>query len=91
MVLRQQIGSTYRLARKIVVFVIGLTVVAVGIVMIVAPGPATLVIPAGLAILGLEFAWARRLLKTMREKTQSALAPLRSAARKGSKETTESD
>ena len=91
MALRQQIGITYRLARKIVVLVIGLTVVAVGIVMIVTPGPAIVVIPAGLAILGLEFAWARRLLAKMKEKTQSALAPLRSVSRKGPKETTESD
>jgi hypothetical protein len=39
-----------------------LTVLLIGIVMIILPGPAILVIPAGLFILGLEFAWARRLL-----------------------------
>lgn len=35
--------------------------------MIVAPGPAIIVIPMGLAILGLEFAWARLWLKKLRE------------------------
>jgi tellurite resistance protein TerC len=35
--------------------------------MIVAPGPAIIVIPVGLAILGLEFAWARHWLRRLRE------------------------
>jgi uncharacterized protein (TIGR02611 family) len=40
----------------------GFTVLLIGIVMIVAPGPALIVIPAGLAILATEFRWARRIL-----------------------------
>lgn len=52
-----------RQTRRVVVFVVGVTVVLLGIVMILLPGPAILVIPAGLAILGLEFRWARRLLR----------------------------
>ncbi len=48
--------------------VIGFTVLAIGLALIVLPGPAILVIPAGLAILSIEFAWARNLLKRMREK-----------------------
>jgi hypothetical protein len=40
-----------------------MTVVLLGLAMILLPGPAILVIPAGLAILGLEFRWARRLLR----------------------------
>jgi len=50
------------------VAVIGATVVAIGVAMILLPGPASLVIPAGLAILATEFAWARRLLKRIRER-----------------------
>ena len=34
--------------------------------MIVAPGPALIVIPIGLAILGVEFAWARLWLRKLR-------------------------
>ncbi len=43
-------------------------VVAAGIVMIVFPGPALIVIPIGLAMLSLEFAWAQRLLDTTLER-----------------------
>ncbi len=44
----------------------GGTVLALGIAFIVLPGPAFLVIPAGLAILAMEFAWARRWLRKAR-------------------------
>lgn len=57
---------TYRWARRCVIAVVGGTVVLIGVAMIVFPGPAVVVIPAGLAILGLEFAWARRWLKKVR-------------------------
>ncbi len=56
----------YRQARRIVILVIGVTVILVGVAMIVLPGPAFVVIPAGLAILALEFAWARRWLRRLR-------------------------
>jgi len=52
--------------KKIVVGIIGFTVLLIGIVMIVLPGPSLLVIPAGLAILGTEFMWARNLLKKLK-------------------------
>lgn len=57
---------TAGLVRRIAVAVVGLTILAIGIVMIVAPGPAIIVIPVGLAILGIEFAWARLWLKRLR-------------------------
>lgn len=64
-----------RQARRIAVLVAGSTVVLLGVVMIVLPGPASLVIPAGLSILALEFVWARRWLagirKTVRRVGQS--------------------
>lgn len=59
---------TYRIARRIVIGIVGTTVVLVGIVMLVTPGPGLAVIPAGLAILGLEFAFARRWLQKVRER-----------------------
>ncbi|MBU4200694.1 MAG: PGPGW domain-containing protein [Verrucomicrobia bacterium] len=49
--------------KKLVILVIGGSVMLVGIAMIFLPGPAFIVIPAGLAILAIEFEWARRLLK----------------------------
>ena len=40
---------------------------AIGVALIVLPGPALVVIPLGLAILGVEFAWARRWLRKVRQ------------------------
>ena len=52
---------------------VGGTVVLIGVVMLVSPGPAFVVIPIGLAILGLEWAWARRLLRAVKERGGEAL------------------
>jgi uncharacterized protein (TIGR02611 family) len=49
--------------RRMVVAVIGGTLLLIGIVLLVLPGPAFLVIPIGLLILATEFAWARWLLR----------------------------
>ncbi len=57
---------TYRQARRVVILLIGSSVILVGVAMIVTPGPAILVIPLGLAILALEFAWARLWLRRVR-------------------------
>jgi hypothetical protein len=70
--------SPRRLARKIIVAVVGGTVLVFGIALIVLPGPAVVVIPAGLAILASEFLWARRLLHPM---TRGALGAREIAAR----------
>jgi tellurite resistance protein TerC len=58
---------SYRQARKAVILLVGSTVLLVGLAMVVLPGPAVLVVPLGLAILGLEFAWARRWLHRIRQ------------------------
>jgi uncharacterized protein (TIGR02611 family) len=47
---------------RIAYVVAGFVVLAAGIALLVAPGPAFVVIPFGLAMLSLEFAWAERLL-----------------------------
>ena len=62
-----------RTIKRIFVAVIGGTVLLIGFALIVLPGPAFIVIPAGLAILAIEFAWARRWL----EKTRAFLARAR--------------
>ena len=66
-VIKRTIHLTYKAARRIAIAVLGTTVLILGIVMIIAPGPALIVIPVGLAILGIEFAWARHWLKRLRE------------------------
>jgi tellurite resistance protein TerC len=67
----------YRLARKVVVSVVGGSVVLVGVVMFVTPGPALVVIPAGLAILATEYVWAQRWLERMRQETIRAVRAVR--------------
>ena len=56
-------GWTYRGVRRLVILAVGSTVILIGFIMVALPGPATLVIPLGLAILATEFAWARRILR----------------------------
>ncbi len=56
----------YRLARRIVVAVIGGTVLLGGIIMLVTPGPGVAIIMLGLAILAIEFTWAKLWLGKVR-------------------------
>ena len=65
--MKRLMNMTYKAARRIIIAVVGAVVLLTGVVMLVTPGPAFIVIPAGLAILGLEFAWARLWLKKARE------------------------
>ena len=51
-----------------IVAVIGFAVLAIGIAMIVLPGPAILVIPLALSILATEFVWAKKLLKKIKSR-----------------------
>ena len=55
-------------ARRVIIFVVGGTVLLFGVVLIFTPGPAIIVIPIGLAILATEFVWARKLLDKVKEK-----------------------
>jgi tellurite resistance protein TerC len=59
--------ETLRQARRVIVAVVGFTIVLLGIAMIVMPGPGWLVILAGLSILSGEFLWARRLLNRIKK------------------------
>ena len=59
---------TYKFARRIIVTLVGSTILVLGVIMVVTPGPALVFIPLGLAILGLEFAWARAWLRRLRER-----------------------
>jgi tellurite resistance protein TerC len=69
---------TYKWAKRIAISIVGFTVLAIGIAMIVLPGPAVIVIPVGLGILGLEFAWARRWLSKVKERGASIVNAIRS-------------
>jgi putative transmembrane protein PGPGW len=53
--------------KRIAILVVGSTVLTIGVALLVLPGPAFIVIPVGLTILAVEFAWARRWLLKARE------------------------
>jgi tellurite resistance protein TerC len=55
-----------KIVKRVIVSVVGVTVLLIGIALLVLPGPAFVVIPVGLAILAMEYAWARRWLKKAR-------------------------
>ena len=52
--------------RRTVVAVIGITILLVGLLLIFLPGPGLVVILIGLAVLGSEFVWARRVINRAR-------------------------
>src|ERR1700690_4460157 len=57
---------TVEQVRRVFRIVAGFTLLAVGVVMIVTPGPGWLVILLGLSLLAAEFIWARRLMDRMK-------------------------
>jgi uncharacterized protein (TIGR02611 family) len=73
---RSRLGSarrhpTSRLAKKIVVSVLGGLVLAIGLVLIPLPGPGWLIVLGGLGIWAIEFMWARNLLRFTRNKLRA--------------------
>ena len=63
-----------KIVKRVIVSVIGATVLLIGIALLVLPGPAFIVIPVGLAILATEYAWARRWLKKARQIASDAVS-----------------
>jgi tellurite resistance protein TerC len=57
--------------KKLIVSIVGTFVLCLGVVMIVLPGPAIVLIPLGIAILSLEFEWARKLLEWGKRKLRA--------------------
>ena len=61
-----------RLLRRIVLTIVGTVILAVGVVLLVAPGPGLLVILLALIVFAVEYEWARRRLVTVRDRARSA-------------------
>lgn len=74
--MNQVFSDAYKHARRIVIAIVGGSILLLGLILIFTPGPAILVIPTGLAILGLEFAWARRWLRNVKKKAREAATAL---------------
>ena len=71
--MRELVNQSVRHARRLIVAVVGVTVLLIGVALLVLPGPAFVVIPVGLAILAAEFAWARSLLHRVRRSISNGL------------------
>lgn len=63
--------------RRVVILVIGSTVLFLGVLMLVLPGPGILTILLGLAILATEFAWAEALLVRARKRAAGVVKKFR--------------
>lgn len=63
--------------KRAVKIVVGFTLLAFGVVLLVTPGPGWLVILSGLAVLAAEFLWARRLLDRLKAAPGRVAAALR--------------
>lgn len=59
-------------ARRIVISILGASVMLVGGALLVLPGPGLGTIVIGLAILATEFLWARRLLRKLKQTVDEA-------------------
>jgi len=68
--MRQLINGTLGQAKRVLVAIVGFTILGIGIALLVLPGPAVVVIPVGLAVLASEFLWARRLLELVKERIE---------------------
>ncbi len=69
---QKHMKNLVRLLRRIAVTVVGTVILAVGLVLLVAPGPGILVILLAVAVFALEYAWARRHLVAARALARSA-------------------
>jgi uncharacterized protein (TIGR02611 family) len=66
------VSDPFKKTKKFIIGVIGFTILLIGIILIILPGPAFIVIPAGLAILATEFAWVGRLLKKVKQQIKKS-------------------
>lgn len=62
--------DTIRQAKRFIKVLVGFTLLLLGGVMLVTPGPGWLAIGLGLALLAAEFVWARRLLNRLKAEGQ---------------------
>lgn len=66
--------DNFKIIKRVVVSVVGATVLLIGVALVVLPGPAFVVIPVGLTILATEYAWARRWLRKARRIASDVLS-----------------
>ena len=66
------------------VAIVGGTLIVVGVILLVLPGPGLVLIALGLVVLASEFAWAEAILQRMKKSGTAALGSARRALSRGS-------
>jgi len=69
---RDPVITTIQQARRIIKVVFGFTILLIGCIMLITPGPGVATIVGGLAILATEFVWARKLMKRFKTEAVNA-------------------
>ena len=64
--------TSFKTIKRIVIIVAGATVLALGVALVLLPRLAFIVIPAGLAVVAVEFGWVRRWLRQLSKLVQGA-------------------
>jgi uncharacterized protein (TIGR02611 family) len=72
--------KTIQQAKRFLKILVGFTLLALGILMVVTPGPGALTIILALGVLAAEFVWARRLLDRVKEQGVRLRATFSSSA-----------
>jgi len=73
-------SENIKIVKRVIVSLVGATILLIGVALLVLPGPAFVVIPVGLAILATEYAWARRWLRKARRIASNVVSGRDSAA-----------
>jgi uncharacterized protein (TIGR02611 family) len=73
-----------RTGLRVLVTVVGFTLIALGLVLLVLPGPGILVIVAGFAVLATQYAWARTALEATKRRASQGTSWIR---RRGARRT----
>jgi len=78
--------ETLRQAKRVIRVVVGFTLLIVGVLLLVLPGPGWVTIFFGLALLAAEFEWARRLLDRLKSTANQVKRSARSIVQRRSPE-----
>jgi uncharacterized protein (TIGR02611 family) len=71
-----------RTGLRVLVTVVGFALIALGLVLLVLPGPGILVVVAGFAVLATQYAWARTALEATKRRASQAGRRLRRGAKR---------
>ncbi|MGH8900008.1 MAG: PGPGW domain-containing protein [Egibacteraceae bacterium] len=78
--------QAWALVRRVVVAVVGGTIIAAGVALLFIPGPGLLVLLLGLAILATEFSWARQVRQWVQHEARSITQRLKAKRRPPSRQ-----